>query len=81
MLGIFATRDDRRGASVAGGLAIGGAVVAFVGHGDARADVGSDVERGLELGAVAGLAAGQVEVEWPTVDIGLEVDLGGETAP
>jgi hypothetical protein len=32
------------------------------------------------LGAVAGLAAGQVDVEWAAIEIGLEVDLGREAA-
>jgi hypothetical protein len=56
------------------------AVVSFVSHGDAWVDVWSDVEQGFELGAVAGLARGQVEVEWMAVEIGLEVDLGREAA-
>jgi hypothetical protein len=45
-----------------------------------RADVGADVERRLELCAVTGLAAGQVEVERVAVEIGLGVDFGRETA-
>ena len=80
MFGIFTTRDNWGYAAVPRGLTIGGTVVAIVGDGDARADVGSDVERGLELGAVADLATGQVEVERLAVEIGLEVDLGRETA-
>ncbi len=80
MLGIFAAWDDRRDAAFAGGEAIGSTVVALVGNGDSRADIGSDIERGLELGTVAGLATGQVAVERVAVEIGLEVDLGREAA-
>ena len=43
-------------------------------------DVRADVERRLELRAVAGFAAGQVEVERMAVEIGLEVDFGREAA-
>ena len=39
-----------------------------------------DVERCLELGAVAGFTAGQMEVERVAVEIGLEVDFGREAA-
>jgi hypothetical protein len=80
LLGVFATRDDWGYAAVPRALTIGGTVVALVGDGDARADVGPDVERGLELGTVADLAAGQVEVERLAFEIGLEVDLGREAA-
>ena len=45
------------------GIAIGTAVVTFIGHHQARTDVGSDIQRGFELDAVARLAPGQVEVE------------------
>ena len=49
-------------------------------HNAPRTDVGTDVERRLELYAVAYLSAGQVEVERVAVEIGLEVDFGRETA-
>ena len=80
MLGVFATRDHRCDATGERGCAIGLAIISFVGHCDARADVRADVERGLELRAVAGFAAGQVEVERMAVEIGLEVDFGREAA-
>jgi hypothetical protein len=80
-LGEQRLRDHRGDASRAGGFAVGVAVVSLVGHGDAWADVRPDIERGLELGAVAGLARCQVEVERIAVEIGLEVDLGREAAP
>jgi len=44
------------------------------------ANVWTNVERRLELRAVAGLARGQVEVERTAVEIGLEVDFGREAA-
>jgi len=80
MLGVLATGNHRRDAARKGGGAVCVAVIPFVGHRDARADVWADVERGLELRAVAGLAAGQVEVERTAVEIGLEVNFGRETA-
>jgi len=56
------------------------AVISLVRHGNAWADVWADVERRLELRAIAGLATGQVEIERVAVEIGLEVDFGRETA-
>ena len=55
-------------------------IIPLVRHRDARADVWADIERCLELYAVAGVAAGQVEVERVAVEIGLEVDFRRETA-
>jgi len=52
------------------------AVVSLVGDSNALVDVGSDVERRFELGAVASLARGQVEVERMAAEIGLDVDSG-----
>ena len=80
MLGVFPPGDDRGDAARAGGGAVGLAVVSLVGHRDARADIRADVERCLELDAVADLAAGEVEVEGASVEVGLEVDFGGEAA-
>ena len=69
MLGVLPPRDDRGDAARAGGVAFGLAVVSLVGHRDARADIRADVERRLELDAVAGLAAGEVEVEGASVEV------------
>ncbi len=80
LLGVFAARDDRCNASREGCRPVGLAVISLVRHRNARADVRADVERGLELCAVARLATGQVEVERVAVEIGLEVDFGRETA-
>ena len=49
-------------------------------YSNARADVWPDVQRRLELCAVAGFTADQVEVERVAVEISLEVDFGRETA-
>ena len=80
LLGVFATRDDRRYAARECRRPVGLAVISLVRYRDARADVGADVERRLELCAVAGLAPGQVEVERVALEVGLEVDFGRETA-
>src|SRR4051794_22315398 len=56
------------------------AVISLVRHRDARADVGADVERRLELCAVAGLATGQMEIERVAVEVGFKVDFGREAA-
>ena len=63
LLGIFTTRDYRCDATCKRGDAIGGAVISLIGHRDARANVRADVERCLELGAVAGFTTGQLEIE------------------
>ena len=81
MLGVFTTRDHRCDATRKRSGAIGVTVISLVGHRDARGNVRADVERCFELGAVAGLAPGQVEVERVAVEIGLEVDFGRESAP
>ena len=80
MLGIFATRDNWCDTARARCRAVGLAVISLVRHRNAWANVGTDVERRLELCAVADLAAGQVEVERIAVEIGFEVDFGRETA-
>jgi hypothetical protein len=80
LLGVFTTRDYRCDTTCARGDAICDAVISFVGDCDARTDVRADVERCLELGAVAGFATGQVEVERMAVEIGLEVNFGREAA-
>src|ERR1700757_2984729 len=56
------------------------AVISPVRQPNARADVWANVERRLELRAIAGLATGQVEIERVAVEISLKVDFGRETA-
>ena len=74
------TWDDRADAARARRRAVGAAVVSLVGQRSPRRDVGSDVERGLELRAVAGLSAGQMKADGQAVEVGLEVDLAREPA-
>ena len=80
LLGVLTTRDHRGDATRTRCGAVCVAVISLVGHRDARADVWADVERCLELRAVARLTWGQVEVERMAVEIGLEVDFGREAA-
>ena len=53
---------------------VGSAIVAFIGDGGSGFDVRTDIERGLELRAVACLPAGQVEGDGQAAEVGLEVD-------
>ena len=55
-------------------------VVPLVGDRDARGDVGTNIERSLELRGVARLAAGQVEIERSAIEVGLEMDFRREAA-
>ena len=80
MLGVFTTRDHRCDATCKCGDTIRVAVISLVGHRDARSNVRADVERCLELRAVAGFATSQVELERMAVEIGLEVDFGRKAA-
>lgn len=80
LLRILTPRDHRCDATRKRGDTVGVAVISLVGHRDARANLRADVERCLELGAVAGFTTGQVEVERVAVEISLEVDFGRESA-
>ena len=62
------------------GAAIGLAVLSFVGHRHPRLDIRADVERYLELCAVAGLARRHVQGERVAVEIGLEMDFARKAA-
>src|SRR5579871_1769968 len=73
-------RDHRANAALAGRLPIGLGVISLIGDDGARPDVGSDIEQGLELTAVAGLATCQVEVERIALEVGFEVDFRREPA-
>ena len=73
-------RDDRGDAACARRGAIGAAVVALVGDRDPRGDVGTKIEGSLELGRVARLAPGQMEIERIAIEVGLEMDFGREAA-
>ena len=68
---VFRVRGD---AAVACRLPVGLAVGSLVGDDGARGDVGADAQQHLELPAIAGFAAGEVEVERTAVEVGLQVD-------
>jgi hypothetical protein len=79
LLGVFAARNNWCDAARKGRRPIDLAVISLVRDRDARADVWADIERCLELCAVADLASGQVKVERVAVEVGLKVDFGRET--
>ena len=56
------------------------AVISLIRYGNAGADVGPDIERCLELCAVADLACGQMEVERVAIKVRFEVDFSREAA-
>jgi hypothetical protein len=80
LLGVLTARDNRCDPTRECGRPVGLAIIALVRYRDARADVRPDVERCLELGAVADFTAGQMEVERVAIEISLEVDFGREAA-
>src|SRR4051794_6972461 len=69
--GIAAVRDDGTDAAPACRFAVCLAVIALVADHCPGCDVRADVEQGLEITAVAGLAAGQVEGQGQAVEIAL----------
>lgn len=73
-------RDDGHDAAFARRLPVGLAGVALVADGGARIDIGPKVEQNGEVRRVRLLAAGQIESEIASVEIGLQVDLGGKSA-
>ena len=72
--------DDRADAAFASAITFGFGIVALVGDGGARRDVGSEIEQQFEVAAVAGFAAGQMKGERQAAEIDLEVDFGREAA-
>jgi hypothetical protein len=77
---ILTVRDNGTDAALARGLAVRLAVVALVADHCPGRDVRADIEQGLEIAAVAGLAAGQVKGQRQTVEIAFQMDLGGKSA-
>lgn len=80
VLGGALVRDDGGDAALAAEGSIVVAVEALVRHRRARIAGRTEVEQHREMGAVGGLAAGQIEGEDVAVEVGLEMDLGGEAA-
>lgn len=54
--------------------------IALVSDGGARGNIWPDVEQGLEVGAIGGFAAGQIESDQVSATIGFCVDFGREPA-
>ncbi len=77
---ILAVWDGGADAAAARRLAVGRSIVPLVAEHRSRGDVRPDVEQDLEIAAVAGLAAGQVENERQAGEVELQVDLGGKPA-
>ncbi len=73
-------RNDRADAAFSGCLAVGFGVIALVGQRRPGFDVGTDVEQGFELRAVAGFAAGEMEIQRVAFEVGLEMDFRREPA-
>ena len=80
LLGVFPARNDGRNPTRPGRQPIGPAVIPLVGDRDARRNVRTEIEGGLELRGIAYLAAGQVKIERVAVEVGLEVDFCREAA-
>ena len=77
---VAAVWNDRADAAPACRLAICPAVIALVADHGARRDVRADIEQCLEIAAVAGLSAGQVEGQGQAVEIAFQMDLGRKSA-
>jgi len=80
VFGVLAVGDDGADAAAARRLPVGLGIVALVAENGARRDVRADVEQECEIAAVAGLAAGQMESQRQTVEIGFQVDFRRKSA-
>jgi len=80
VFGVLSVRNDGTDAAPARCRSVGRRIVPLVTENGARRDVGADVEQNLEIAAVAGLAASQMERQRQAVEIGLQVDFGGKPA-
>ena len=79
--GVGLVRNDRDGAAGAGGGSVGAAIIALVGDHSARRGVWPEAQEGLEHRRVGLLAPGDLEGDRVPVEIGLQVDFGGVSAP
>jgi hypothetical protein len=73
-------RNDRDDAARACRLPIGPAGIPLVRDRSARIDIGAEPEQDWEMRRIALFASGQVEGDGMAVEIGLQMDLGGEAA-
>ena len=79
--GVGLLRYHRDSAAGAGGGPVGAAVIALVGDHGAGRGVWTEAQQGLEHGRVGLLAAGDLEGDRMAVEVGLQVDFGGVSAP
>lgn len=73
-------RNDRDDAARARCLPVGLAGIAFVGDCSARIGIGTEPQQDREMRCITLFASGQVEGDGMAVEVGLQVDLGGEAA-
>ena len=78
--GVGFVRNDRGNVAFSCGFSVGLAVVSLVANGGPRVSVGSEIEQDREMRRITLFAAGQIEGEIMTIEIGLQMDLGRETA-
>src|SRR4029077_5389951 len=55
-------------------------IVAVVAESGARIEIRTDVEKRLKVAAITGFTAGEMEGNWQATEVGLQVNLGRETA-
>ncbi len=55
-------------------------IVAFVTECGARIEIRTDVEKRFKVAAITGFTAGEMEGNWQATEVGLQVNLGRETA-
>ena len=55
-------------------------MVAFVTECGARVEIRTDVEKRLKVAAITGFTASEMEGNWQATEVGLQVNLGRETA-
>src|SRR4029077_18369821 len=55
-------------------------IVAFVTECGARIEIRTDVEKRLKVAAITGFTAGEMDGNWQATEVGLQVNLGRETA-
>lgn len=77
-LRVLAERDDWHGAPITRGLSVGCAVIPFVGDRRAGPDVWSEIHQRLEMPAVGGFSAGQIEGKGEPVEVCFQMDFGSK---
>lgn len=73
-------RNDRDDSARARRVSVGSACVPLVRYSGTRIDIGAEPEQDREMRRIALFPSGQVEGDGVAVEIGLQVDFGGETA-